>query len=249
MNVGLYQNAASLSALEQWQDIVTKNITSSQINGYKRRAVQMGGVAGGQTFPDPSTSISRSEGLQGMFPEARTAIAFQAGENHPTRRELDLALSGPGFFHVQTPEGDIAYTRAGQFSINPDRLLVNSMGWELMSTDGDAIQLQPQAGAPVVDADGTVKQGGEILGKLAVSEPTQPAAMIPLVAGVFAAGPGAGMQEVEEPDVLQGYLESSNVKPLREMIDLVSISRAYEANHKLIQTRDQLLGRTLESLT
>jgi flagellar basal body rod protein FlgG len=59
---------------------------------------------------------------------------------------------------------------------------------------------------------------------------------------------GSDPQPVEKPEVLQGYLESSNVTPLREMVDLVNIARAYEANQKLIQTRDQALGRTIETL-
>jgi flagellar basal-body rod protein FlgF len=248
MNIGLYQNAASLGALERWQDAVTKNITSSQINGYKRRTVQMGGQAAGETFPDASALGRQAPALAGVFPEARYAISFHPGENHPTRRDLDLALSGPGFFHLQMPDGGLAYSRAGQFSINADRILVSGQGMELLSTDGAPLQLASAGVAPTIEADGTVKQGGETIGQLAVSQPDMPTRMIPLVAGVFTAGPGANMQEVEEPNVLQGYLEASNVKPLREMIDLVNISRAYEANHKLIQTRDEMLGKTLESL-
>ncbi len=248
MNIGLYQNAASLGALERWQDAVTENITSSQINGYKRRTVQMGGVSAGETFPDASALGTKAESLVGMFPEARYAISFNPGENHPTRRELDLALSGPGFFHLQMPDGGVAYSRAGQFSINAERTLVSSQGMELLSTDGDPIQLGPGGTPPTIDADGSVRQGNNLIGQLAVSQPDMPSRMIPLVAGVFMPGPGAGMREVEEPNVLQGYLEASNVKPLREMIDLVNISRAYEANHKLIQTRDEMLGKTLEAL-
>jgi flagellar basal body rod protein FlgG len=62
-------------------------------------------------------------------------------------------------------------------------------------------------------------------------------------------GAGAGMVPVEKPVILQGYQESSNVAPLREMVDLVNIARAYEANQKMIQSRDKIMERTLETLT
>lgn len=249
MNIGIYQNAASLDALERWQDVVTQNITSSQMTGYKRRTVQMGGRAGGETFATEIQGGSGVEGLKGFFPEARTAIAFQPGENHPTRRDLDLAVSGEGFFNVQMSEDQTGYTRSGQFRINEARQLVSGEGYPVLSADGNPIQLIPQGGQPEIAEDGTIRQNGAIVGRLAVTQPEFPSRMIALTTGLFTAGEDAGMKPVEEPVVLQGYLEGSNVKPLREMVDLVNISRAYEANHKLIQTRDEMLQRTLESLT
>jgi flagellar basal-body rod protein FlgF len=249
MNIGLYQNAASLDALERWQDTVTQNITSSQTHGYKRRMVQMGGRVGGGTWPEDSLNGSKTQGLAGFFPEARFAIAFTAGENLPTHRSLDLAISGPGFFKIGLPDDQIAYTRAGQFRVDTDLYLVSGQGQRLLNTDGDPIQLESMGEALQIMEDGTVMHGGAKLGQLAIEQPDFPIRMNPLTTGLFSAGPGAGMRAVEEPVVLQGYLESSNVKPLREMVDLVNITRAYEANHKMIQTRDQLLGRTLESLT
>ena len=65
---------------------------------------------------------------------------------------------------------------------------------------------------------------------------------------MFIAGDGAGMTPVEQPNLMQGYLEQSNVQPLREMVDLVIISRAYEANQKMITTVDQEMGKALEAL-
>tara|TARA_R110002020_G_scaffold92746_1_gene224203 strand:- start:330 stop:1082 length:753 start_codon:yes stop_codon:yes gene_type:complete len=250
MNIGMYQNAASLSALERWQDVVTQNLTSSQVTGYMRRTVQMGGMEGGETFVEGATPGSQGDGLKGYFPEARFAIAFNPGENHPTRRKLDLAIAGPGFFNLQMPDdGPIAYTRAGQFSINKERMLVSSQGFEVLSADGNPIQLLPQGGEPEILPDGSIKQGGAIVGKVGITQPEFPSRMVPLTIDLFTADDSAGMKEVEEPDVQQGYLEGSNVKPLREMVDLVNISRAYEANNKLIQTRDQLLESALEKLT
>ncbi len=249
MNIGLYQSAASLSALERWQDAVSQNITSSQVNGYKRRTVQVAAEGMGEVLVDPSARADRGEGMPALFPQSRYAIAFQPGENRPTRRDLDVAVSGPGYFTVRKPDGELAYTRAGELSVRPDRTLVTGQGLEILNDRGDPIQLLQQGGSPVVTADGTVRQGDAILGKLGIADASQPSRLIPLPGGLYQAGAGAGMAPVEKPVVQQGYLEASNVAPLREMVDLVNIARAYEANQKLIQSRDSIMSKTLDALT
>lgn len=249
MSIGLYQSAASLNALERWQDAVAQNITSSQVVGFKRRTVQVGGERSGEILSAPGARPDRSEGTAAIFPQTRYAISFARGENQPTRRDLDIALGGDGFFHVRMQDGETAYTRVGQLQIRADRTLVTSQGLEILSDSDEPIQLLPEGGPPIIDPDGSVRQGDAVLGRLAVSRPADSARLVPLSAGLFLAGPGAGMETMDTPDILQAHLEASNVTPLREMVDLVNIGRAYEASQKLIQNRDKLLERTLETLT
>jgi len=73
-------------------------------------------------------------------------------------------------------------------------------------------------------------------------------ALLPAAGGAFVPAAGMAPQAVEKPELLQGYLEGSNVSPLREMVDLVLISRAYEANQKIITTVDQQMQKTLDAL-
>lgn len=249
MNVGLYQSASALGALERWQDAVAQNITSSQVTGFKRRVVQVAAEAKGEVLTDPAARPDNGEGIAALYPQTRYSIVHRSGENTPTRRELDLALAGDGFFTVRMPDESIAYTRCGEFRLNSDRVLVNGQGLEVLSDLANPIQLLPQGGPPVVTDDGTVRQGDTVLGRLGISAPASPQRLAPLAGGLFLADESAGMRPVEQPVVQQGYLENSNVAPLREMIDLVSIARAYEANQRMIQNRDKLLERTLETLT
>ncbi len=249
MNIGLYQNASALNALERWQDAVSQNITSSQVNGFKRRTVQVSGVNAGEILYNPTMRPDRGDGAPAISPQTRYAISFVSGENQPTGRDLDFAVSGDGFFGFKTPDGQTAYTRAGQFQIRADRTLVTTQGLEVLSEDGNPIQFPAQNGKLVVNADGTVRFGDAILGRIGVFKAANTARLSSLSAGVFSAGPGAGMTSVESPEIQQGYLEASNIAPLREMVDLVNISRAYEANQKLIQTREKALEQTLEALT
>ena len=249
MNIGLYQSAAAMSSLERWQDAVSQNITSAQVNGFKRRTVQVTADNSGEIMTTPGAKPDSGEGMPTLFPQTRYSIAFQQGENTPTRRDMDMAISGPGFFSVRKPDGTTAYTRGGEFQIRPDRTLVNVQGLEVLSDGGNPIKLSSEGGELVVNADGSVRQGDNVLGKLQISVPTDSSKLMPLAGGLYAAQAGTEMKPTTDSVVQQGYLEGSNVAPLREMVDLVSISRAYEANQKLIQSRDSIMQKTLEAVS
>jgi flagellar basal-body rod protein FlgF len=248
MNVGLYQSASALGALERWQDAVAQNITSSQVTGFKRRVVQIAAEGRGEILSGDGVRPDRGEGADALYPQTRYSVVHRSGENTPTRRELDLAISGEGLFTVRMPDDTLAYSRAGEFRLDSGRVIVNSQGFEVLSGDGAPIQLLPSGGPPVITEDGTVRQGETILGRLGIARPGAPERLVPLAGGLFLADESAAMAPVENPVVQQGYLENSNVAPLREMVDLVNIARAYEANQRLIQSRDKLLERALETL-
>lgn len=249
MNVGLYQSASALSALERWQDAVSQNITSSQTTGYRKRMVSFSVQAAGTLQPNRHARTDGSGSVPVLFPKISVGTNFQSGETQPTRRELDAAIQGEGFFEIQHSDGTHYYTRSGEFRMRPDRTLVTSSGDEVMSDGGAAITLLPNGGNLVINQDGTLFQGETSLGKLAVKKFADNSQLIPVAGGFFVPMPGTPAPEsVDHPDILQGYLEASNVAPLREMVDLVLISRAYEANQKIITTVDQQMQKTLDAL-
>lgn len=248
MNIGLYQSASSLSALERWQDAVAQNITSSQVTGYRKRTVEFSGTNAGERRLDPQASGSGDDTMTAVFPQASVGINFITGETQPTRRELDVAIQGEGMFEVQLPDGAKAYTRNGEFHVRPDRTVVTTSDREVLTDAGTPIVLLPGGGAITINADGTVFQGDTALGKLAIQKFANPAVLTPIAGGMFRAPNGTAPEPVEKPVLMQGYLENSNVTPLREMVDLVVISRAYEANQKLITAVDQSMQKTLDAL-
>ena len=249
MNIGLYQSASALSALERWQEIVTQNITSSQTTGYRKQTVNFSTQMSGELQSDATGKLaSNGDGTPTLFPSAITGINFTAGETQPTRRDLDVAIEGKGFFEVQMPDGTKAYTRNGQFSISPDRMLITSGGQSVLTEGGTPITLLPDGGSVVINQDGTVVQGSTALGKLSVQNFSDNSKLKPIAGGYFLAGPEMTPTPVANPDLMQGYLENSNVAPLREMVDMVLISRAYEANQKVISSIDQQMDKTLQAL-
>lgn len=248
MNIGLYQSAASLSALERWQDAVAQNITSSQVPAYRKRTVEFSTIEMGQIQPDPRSKVSDGNSHAAMFPQASVGVSFQPGDTQPTRREFDVAIEGEGFFEVQLADGTRGYTRAGALHPRGDRTLVTPDGNPILAEGGAQLSLQAQGGEFAVTRDGVVTQGDAQLGKLSVVRFRPNTQLIPMAGGVFVPADGSAPTAVPNAVVMQGYLEGSNVTPLREMIALVQIARAYEANQKIISSREQNLQRTIETL-
>jgi flagellar basal body rod protein FlgG len=249
MNIGLYQSASSMSALERWQDATSQNITSAQTTGYRKRTVEFSAQTAGKWNIRPDAKNAGPENEHAvLFTKVTTGINFMTGETQPTRRELDVAIQGDGFFEMEAPGGQKLYTRSGEFRITPDRTLVGAGGLPVLTDAGNQIVTLPGGGSITINRDGTIFQGTTALGKLGVSKFSNTAALMPTAGGMFVAGPDAGKETVDQPELMQGYLEQSNVQPLREMVDLVLISRAYEANQKIITSADEQMEKTLQAL-
>lgn len=248
MNIGLYQSASALSALERWQDSVAQNITSSHTSGYRKRTINFSTQSAGELQTDLRARVGHDAAMPMLFPKVNTGINFITGETQPTRRELDVAIQGDGFFEIQMEDGSRAYTRSGEFRMRADRTLITGSGNEVLSETGSVISLLPGAGNVTINRDGSMFQGETPIGKLSVQRFASNAELLPIAGGFFVPAPGVEPEAVDEPELLQGYIEGSNVAALREMVDLVLISRAYEANQKIITTVDQQMQKTLEAL-
>jgi flagellar basal body rod protein FlgG len=248
MNIGLYQSASALSALERWQDTVSRNITSSQTTGYRGRMVTFSTQPAGEIQTDLRARLGSDATVAMVFPKVNSGINFATGETQPTRRELDAAIQGEGFFELQMEDESKVYTRSGEFRMRADRVLVAASGQPVLSDAGAPIELLPGGGKVTINSDGTIFQGETRVGKFAIQKFEDMAQLVPLAGGFFVPAEGVEPERVDEPELLQGYLEGSNVTPLREMVDLVLISRAYEANQKIINTVDEQLKKSLEAL-
>lgn len=247
MNIAMYNSASAMSALERWQDTVSQNIAGSQINGFRGKTVTFSAEPEGAINADPKTRISDAAN-HALFPTVTTGVSFQYGDTQPTQRPLDVAIQGEGFFQVQAPDGSKLYTRDGSFELTSDRTLVTSTGAPVLSDGGSPITLSADQGPLTINHDGTLMQGTTTLGKLAVKKFSDNSALIPVKGGLFAAPAGVDGEQVDKPVVLQGCLESSNVKPVNEMMDMIVVSRAYEANQRIITTMDQEMQKALDAL-
>ena len=248
MNIGLYQNAASLTALERLQDAVSQNIGASQVPGYRGRTVNFSAQDNGQYNIGSDGAGGADTEQPASFPTATSSISFKAGQTQPTGQPLDLAIQGTGFFQVQMPDGTTGYTRNGSFSVRIDGTLVNSSSYPVLSANGTPIVISQDAGPVAVTQDGVVSQGDTQIAHLGITSFSNSSGLVPLSGGLLMATAAAGASPSVHPGVLQGYIESSNVSPLFEMVNLVQVSRAYEANQHVITNADQQTQKTIDAL-
>lgn len=246
MNVGVYQGAASLSALERWQEIVSQNIASASVPGFKKTDASFASVLG-ETERAGGDGRSGKE-MRGVMPTVVSEISMRQGELRSTGSELDFAIQGGGFFKVQRPNGESGYTRNGEFQLNQERTLVTKEGFPVMGDSGP-LTLKPGGGRLSINAEGMVLQGETPVAKIGVYDFPDAKSLKRIGDGLLAPADGnAQPQQVERPSVLCGSLESSNVSPLQEMVSLVSIARAYEASQRVILAHDENTGKAIESL-
>lgn len=236
MNIGLYQGAASLSALERWQEIISQNISASSVPGFKKTEASFESVFGG-AMQDSS----------GAMPSAVMRLNMQPGELRATGNEFDFAIQGGGFFQIQRPSGGTGYTRDGEFHVNRERTLVNKLGYPVLGEDG-AITFKPGGGRVSITAEGDIVQGDTRVGKIAVSEFADPSALQRIGDGLLAPSGNVRPAAVERPAVLTGTLESGNVSALQEMVNLVELSRAYEASQRVMMADDESADKAIQAL-
>ena len=145
----------------------------------------------------------------------------------------------------------IPYTRFadGQFYTNAEGVMVNSMGHEFSDNGGNNIQTIPGGGPLTIDKEGQVFQNDQVVAQIGVFSFEDPLNDLQKVGGGFVAKED-DIQPVEaDPEnftIMQGYIETSNVSAIEEMISLIEVSRAHEANQKMIQTFDQNIGKAIE---
>ena len=238
---GIYTGATGMLSQSRRLDVVANNLANVNTAGFKKDTLR------NESFPEvlmyrlaqgPVTPI----GTLGPGTDTPTIHTdFTRGIIVETSNPFDLALEGPGFFSVETPNGE-RYTRNGHFLRDAAGYLVNQEGYYLLGQNG---RIQVAASAVVeVSQDGRVVADGQVVDALRI-------------VGFL---PGLGVKEghslwladqvaeLPAPTVRQGAIERSNVNIVQEMVDMIGILRAYEANQKVITTQDELLGKAVNEV-
>lgn len=245
MNIGLYQGAASMQALEQWQAAVSQNLAAATVPGYKKVDVDFDSVLGAKSTQ--SSLGSSNQNGTGAMPQATMRRDFSQGEMRATSLPENLAIQGKGYFQVQGPDGKPAYTRDGEFHRNATNALVTKTGLPVLGQGGQPIQFDPKKGAPIIGQDGRITQDSTEVGRVGVFTFDEGASQ-QLSGGLLRPAQGKKASPVETPNVQSGFVESSNVSPLRSMVELITVQRAYEANQKAIGAHDQRLSSAIQIL-
>ena len=251
--------ALGMSAQQKSVDNIANNLANVGTTGYKRStiafqdlfyenvATSKPGAAAGRISND-SPPLQIGHGSRAVA----TIRNFMQGSVTETGNALDLAISGSGFFRVEMPDGQIAYSRDGNFSRDASGMLVNNSGLPL----ADLIEVPMEAKAIEISQDGTVTalmpgDSGEVeLGQIEIAKFANPGGLEAKGGNLFGATQASGMSYNGAPGeegfgvLRQGYLEDSNVDIVKEMVGLIEAQRAYETNSKMVQTAEDMMSVT-----
>lgn len=213
-------------------ELASQNITNALTVGYKAR----------QQFLPLVELSDDTDMAQAGQPKRPIFADFTAGKLQKTGNPFDLAISGDGFFVIQSA-GRTLYTRAGQFHRSDDGRLLASDGGVLQSLNGDIVV---DGDDFTVLSDGTIQQEGQPLSQVAIADFDDKRGLEPVGAGLFAAPPGTA-RDAAGPQIRQGMVESSNVSSSDEMTAMMAALRSAEAGQRVVQVYDDLMGRALNT--
>ena len=243
MNIGLYQNAASIDVNERMQALIAQNLASSNMAGYKQVGFAAQGIHTGKLPAHPDSAFSAM--LDATMPQLATNRSMEQGALIRTGVPTDLAVKGEGFFQIELPNGETILTRDGNFHLSPDAELVNRYGHPVVGQSG-VIQAQPNGGELSVDKRGNVMQNGQVVGQLAIVQAPETDRLLPVPGGFLY--PGPELKPVENPEVIAGFYEGSNVSGIRQMVSMIASARLSEASQQAIKSIDEVYENSITTL-
>lgn len=222
--------------------VIGHNIASSQVAGY-RRQVPVSSIS--STFAAATDEATLGMQASDMrAPVMHVATDLRAGALQSTGRALDVALEGSGFFVLQGPAGPLL-TRRGDLQVSAEGTLIAATGEPILGGQGP---IDVGIGVPVIDADGTIRLSGEIVDRLRVVQVTNEEGLQYLGNGLFSVSDDAGVVAQEQASLRQGFLESSNISPVGEMVQLMEAMRRFESAQRFARGYDQMMEKAISEL-
>jgi flagellar basal-body rod protein FlgG len=252
----LHIAATGMLAQQTNVEVISNNLANLNTTGFKRRRAEFQDLlyqnlrrVGSQSADTGSVLPAGAQVGLGV----RTAAIYRIGEQgnlQQTGNRFDLAIRGNGFFQIQLPSGEIAYTRDGTFALSPEGVIVTAEGFVV----------QPGITIPAAARDVTINASGEVLASIDGQVAPQNVGQIQTAIfaneggleamgeNLFRATGASGQPQVAAPgqpghgQTLQGFVETSNVNVVAEITSLITAQRAYEMNSRVITASDEMLS-------
>jgi len=232
MSSGIYIPAVGAVGLSNALDTTANNVANASTTGFKASRASF------------SETLAKRASQDAAFVSVSTRSDIASGTITPTDNPLDVAIYGDGYFSINTPRG-VRYTRAGNFRKNAEQQLVTAEGAEVRAQGGKGISIPEGTASLSISAQGSVFADGQEIGVLEVVRfPSNK--LTNEGTNIFVAREKA--QQVDNPALSSSSLESSNVNIVREVVDLVRISRTYESMMRMIEGFKQTEGRAAREL-
>ena len=253
----LWTSTTGMSAQNLNMDVIANNLANVSTTGFKKSRAdfqdllyQIMKVPGSPTSADTRSPTGIQVGL-GVKPAAVTKV-FTEGDIVQTENPLDVAIEGSGFFQVEMPDGNTAFTRAGNLKLDGDGRLSTS----------DGFPIQPEIVIPEDAREITISQTGLVsalvgddttsteLGNIDLADFVNEAGLVAIGRNLFRETDSSGAAALGTPGsdgygtLLQGYVENSNVNLVEEMAHMITTQRAFEINSNVVSTSDEMMQTT-----
>jgi flagellar basal-body rod protein FlgF len=237
MQNGLYVALSSQIALEKRLTTIADNVANAKTVGFRATEVKFEDVV--------STLGARSVAF---VTPGSTHLSTASGAFTQTGNPLDFAIRGEAWFAIETPAGQVM-TRDGRFTLLDTGELVSTEGHPVLDPGGAPIQLDPLGGTPTASADGMLRQDGQPVAALGLFAftPGQDFARYGN-SGVFPTTPPEAVVDQADAGVLQGFVEESNVNPVKEITRLIMVQRSFEQATALIRDSNRTFGEAVKAL-
>ncbi len=248
--------ATGMLAQQTNVEVISNNIANMNTTAYARRRAEFHDLLYqnirrvGSTSSDTGTVVPAGVQLGLGVKTAAVYRISEQGSLNNTENTFDIALRGKGYFQIQLPSGETAYTRDGSFQLSPDGQIVTHEGYPVlpgMTVPQDAVSVTINAsGEVLVKLDGEVQP--QNVGQFQLATFANEAGLEAIGSNLLLESPASGAAVAAVPGTpgfgttLQGFLETSNVNVVSEITDLIAAQRAYEMNSKVITTSDEMMA-------
>ena len=250
---GLYTAYTGMMNEQYRMDIMSNNLANADSTGFKKEgstsqaysevmAVKIKDVSENPNTPKRLGNMSLGVKI------GETYTDFSQGSLRDTGNTYDIAIGGDAFFNIEftnkSGETSTKYTRDGGFTLTKDGYLVTKDGDYVLGENG-RIQLSTTAGNTVIDESGNIYQDDRLVASLKLTEFEDTNYLTHYGETMWDAKEGAVAKDAEDAKIYQGYLEMSNASVVKEMVNMITISRQYESNQKMLTTFDDTLEKSM----
>lgn len=239
MSHAIYTSLAAGTRSFEGLDVVANNLANADTPGFKAQVALFRSVA-----PDDAGNEENAAALslaQSYLSLDGIGHDMSAGAVVTTGDPAHVALRGDGFLAVESAGGETLYTRDGTLAVSDQGLLVHQSGGHVLDDGGGTIAIGP-GGFQIAD-DGTLIQDGAPVARLQIATFADAQVLTREGSNLFSAGGAASTRAGDETRVVQGALEQSNVDPMRELVELIRLSRFYQAYSQALESVDETAGQ------
>ena len=216
--------------------VVANNIANMSTTGYRAEGVVFAEMV--EALPAEGGSVAMTE-ARVRYTNALPGALTRTGGT------FDMGIQGDGFFQIETPDGP-RLSRNGAFATNAESELVTLDGYPVLDASGARVFIPPDAGQVSIASDGTVSADGNAVAQVGVMTVADPASLERTDGVMFRSD--EAFVPVENPTVMQGFLEESNVNPVVEITRMIEVQRAYELGQKLLEKDDERIRTVIRTL-